>query len=96
MKFNPGRFSGKKYVKQVSFSKAVLWKDRQISLSTRITSQFKNRGTEEVIFEDERKNERWIAKVSDLRKMAVLKKEGQETQFYFPITAFKVQKIHKL
>ena len=94
-KFNAGTFEGNKYIKRVNFSKAVLWKDRQISLNTSVTSQFKSRGTELIIFEDERKNERWTASVSELRAVAVLKTEGQEKQFYFPISAFKVSKIHK-
>jgi len=95
MKFNHGTFRGKKYIKRVDFSKAVLWKDKQISLNRLITNQFKIRGTEWVIFEDERKNERWSASVSELREVRVLKKEGQEEQFYFPISVFKVSKIRK-
>ena len=96
MRFNTGKFVGNKYIKQVSFSKAVLWKDRQISLNTNITMQFKIRGTTEVVFEDERKNERWIATVDELRAVKILKQEGQEKQFYFPISVFKVNKIRKI
>ena len=93
MKFNPGKFVGNKYIKQVSFSKAVLWKDRQISLNDSITRQFKPRGIEFVVFEDERKNERWTATVETLRTWKERKQEGQEAQFYFPISVFKKEKI---
>ena len=55
--------------------------------------QFKERGTELVIFEDERKNERWSASVLELQAVAILKTEGQEEQFYYPINVFKVSKM---
>lgn len=94
MKFNIGVFDleAKTYTKKVSFNKAVLWKDKQISLNRAVTVQFKKFGTETVIFIDEVKKERWTASVEKLRECATLKKEGQEPQFYFPITAFKQEK----
>jgi hypothetical protein len=95
MKFNQGKFIGNKYVKQVEFSRAVLWKDKQISLNITITNQFKEKGVELVIFEDARKNERWTAIIDALRETKVLKTEGQEKQWYFPINIFKVTQIKR-
>ncbi len=95
MTINLGEFVGNKYIKKVNFSKAVLWKDKQISLNTIVTRQFKAYATSVVIFEDERKGERWTATVDKLRANKIFKKEGQEEQFYFPISVFKVSKIRK-
>ena len=95
MIFNLGRFEGNKYIKRVNFSKAVLWKDKQISLRADVCNQIRERGVEFIVFEDERKNQRWTASVSELREVAVRKTEGQEEQFYFPIGIFKVGKMRK-
>ena len=95
MKFNQGKFIGDKYIKRVNFSKAVLWKDRQISLHPAIVRQFGERGTAFVIFEDKQKNERWTASVSELQAVETLKMEGQEQQFYYPISVYKVSKIQE-
>lgn len=96
MKFNAGKFEGNKYIKRVNFSKAVLWKAKEISLRTDVVSQFKIHGTEIVIFEDEQKNERWTASVSELHSAGVRKTEGQEEQFYYPTSVFKVSKIKEI
>lgn len=96
MKFNKGKFEGNKYIKRVSFSKAVLWKNKEISLPPIIVHRFKTSATTVVMFEDERKNERWSASVSELERVGQLKKEGQEPQFYYPIAAFKVSKIKEV
>lgn len=92
-KINTGSFNGKIYTKIVSFSKAVLWKDRQISLPVHICNRMLELGIETVIFIDRKKGEQWEASVDDLRKSKILKKEGQEPQFYFPIEIFKIKKI---
>ena len=96
MKFNKGTFEGNKYIKRVNFSKAVLWKSKEISLRTDIVKQFNKRGTEIVIFEDERKNERWTASVLELEMASVLKTEGQERQYYYPTSVFRVSKIKEV
>src|SRR3990167_7590949 len=93
LKYNPGIWDGHKYIKKVKFAKDVLWKDKQISLNHISTSQFKERGTELVIFEDDKKNERWTATGDALREVKILKTEGQEQQWYFPIEVFKIDKI---
>lgn len=93
MKFNTGRFVGDRYIKKVSFSKAVLWKDREISLSPAITCQFKPRGIKWIIFEDEYKNERWKVSYERAKKVAYKKKVGQEVQYYMPISVFEKEPI---
>lgn len=95
-RFNTGQFKGTTYTKKVSFAGAVLWKDKQISLNLAITNLFKTNKTETVIFEDESRNERWTASVDELRVVRILKTEGQERQFYFPISVFKVTPIKKV
>jgi len=90
---NTGTFEKDKYVKKVQFSKAVLWKDRQISLPPSITKQFKLKGTKFIIFEDLKKNERWSVDYKTAKANAILKQEGQESQFYLPIEIFDVSEI---
>lgn len=87
---NRGKFIGNTYFKEVNFSKAVLWKDKQISLSPTITKQFRNRGTKKIIFQDNKKREQWIVDIDTARKYKIYKKEGQEYQFYLPISIFHV------
>lgn len=86
---NYGRFEKDRFIKQVRFSKAVLWKSREISLSRVTTVAFKPKGIKYVVFEDPVKNERWTASLDDLRPVARFKREGQEEQYYFPIAVFK-------
>lgn len=92
-RMNLGSFIGDTYVKRVKFSKAVLWKSREISISPMITSQFKYKNTKYVVFEDVDKNERWRIAVDSMRSVATLKTEGQERQWYIPIEAFEVSKL---
>lgn len=89
-KFNAGKFLKNFYVKHVKFSKAVLWKDKQISLNTLVTRRFKEMGVDTVVFIDDDKNEKWVATVDQLREVQVLKQVGQEKQLYFPIEVFTV------
>jgi len=89
---NYGIFNGDTYTKIVKFSKAVLWKDRQIPLPGIVAKQFKSRGIKTVIFQDDSKKERWIADTDKLRDVAVYKQVGQEAQFYLPISVFKKER----
>lgn len=93
MKINQGKFEGDTYIKQVLFSKAVLWKTREISLTPEIVKQFKWREIKTVIFEDRKKGEIWTADVDKLRDHYNLKQVGQEKQYYFPIEIFKRVKL---
>jgi hypothetical protein len=86
---NKGKFIGDTYQKNVDFSKAVLWKTREISIPPDICRQMLINGTKEVWFTDRKKGQKWVAEVSMLRGKSVLKKEGQEPQRYFPIELFK-------
>lgn len=92
---NKGRFIKNKYIKNVEFSRAVLWKTREISLPPYIANQFKHRKTKEIIFDDRIKGERWKASYDTLKEHHTFKKEGQEYQYYFPIDVFKKTKIKK-
>lgn len=94
-KFNPGTFKDDVYEKEVDWNKAVLWRDRSISLSPVITSQFKARGTTLVRFIDKIKKIRHEATVDELRANKTLKQVGQEAQFYFPISIFKATPLTK-
>lgn len=92
-KMNYGRYEKDRFIKVVQFSKAVLWKSREISLSRLTCANFKVKGTKYVIFEDPKKNERWVATLDELRPYAKYKREGQEEQYYFPIHVFKKEPI---
>ena len=94
MKINEGKFVNKNYVKSVSFSKAVLWKSRQISLNPKIVNKIKRDKCVWIIFEDWRKNEKWGILVEDFIKNAVLKTESQEKQWYINIDLFKKKPIY--
>lgn len=87
---NLGKFKEDTYQKRVTFSKAVLWKDRAISLPPEVVKQFKPRGVKWVEFIDIKKNERWRCDVDTLREHYDYKQVGQEPQYYFPIELFKV------
>lgn len=88
MKINLGKVIGRKYKKQVSFSKAVLWKDRQISINKKVVEEWIPK-VDFIEFEDRGKQEIWIAEVEKVKKSWIFKKEGQEYQYYIPIEVFK-------
>lgn len=92
-KMNYGRFEKDRFIKQVRFSKAVLWKSREISLPRVTCVAFKPKGVKYVVFEDLVKNERWIASLDVLRPVTKFKREGQEEQYYFPIEVFEKEPI---
>jgi len=92
---NIGAIKGKKYIKYVDFSKAVLWKDRQISLSRGAGRAIMKNNVEKIEFIDRKKGEKWSAPVSKVRASATLKQVGQEEQHYIPIEVFKVEKMGK-
>lgn len=90
-KINYGAFKGEVYEKFVNFSQAVLWKDRQISLPPEVVKQFKPKGVKTVVFIDEKGKEKWTVDVDTLRANHTFKQEGQEPQYYFPISIFKIE-----
>lgn len=93
MGFNHGAFNGEVYEKIVDWNKAVLWKDREISLNPSITQQFGPRGIKLVRFIDKKKGSAFEATVDSLRGQAKRKIVGQEEQLYFPIAFFKERKL---
>lgn len=95
MKINSGIFLKYAYVKRVSFRKAVLWKDKQISLNPRIVSQIKSKGIKKIIFEDTDKNEQWSISATTFFNNAQLRQVGQEKQWYIGIGLFDKSAIVK-
>lgn len=87
---NKGNFIGDTYKKRVSFSKAVLWKDRQISLPPSVVNEISRRNVQWVEFEDIGKGEVWKCSVEILQNNFEFKQVGQEAQYYFPIELFTV------
>lgn len=90
---NYGVFRGETYTKKVSFSKAVLWFKRQLSLRADIMNRIKNEGIKKIVFVDEVKGERWIFKTSKVLSKMTLQAVGQEEQYYFPIDICKKEKF---
>ena len=78
-------YVSKTYIKYVNFSKAVLWKDRQLSLPLPVISTIEKAGIEKIIFIDNNKNEKWMFDTKDVLQRGLQKSVGQEPQWYFPI-----------
>lgn len=96
MKINQGKIENGRYIKQVEFSKAVLWKDKQISLNPDIINNLLLNKVLEIWFEDQKKNERWSISLSDFIHNSLLKTVGQEKQYYTPISLFDREIIRKI
>ena len=84
-RINRGIFANKQYTKYVSFNKAVLWKDRELSLPIAIIAGFNAYNTDQAVFIDRGRGEKWIFRVVDIRAKGGRKVVGQEEQWYFPI-----------
>jgi len=83
---NQGVFKENRYFKKVQFSKAVLWKDRELSLPKNIVNKIiENKNIKEIKFIDELKDETWIFERKKFLASIYLKQVGQEPQYYFPI-----------
>ncbi len=91
---NQGKLVGVTYIKSVSFAKAVLWKDRAISLTPAIVARISGKA-KLIVFEDAVKNERWTVSMENFLKNSTRKKVGQEEQYYCPISLFRVEPIVK-
>ncbi len=90
MNINQGIFKEDKYIKKVQFSKAVLWKDRELSLGRPIVEKIEeNKNIKEIHFIDDIKRETWIFKRDDILDGSYLKQVGQEPQYYFSIQSAK-------
>ena len=89
-RINQGSFLKDKYIKRVVFSKAVLWKDRELSLGKPIVAKIKaNKDIKTIEFVDDTKKETWVFKRSDILDGSYLKQVGQEPQYYFSIQSAK-------
>ena len=85
MKINKGKIEKNIYVKYVSFSKAVLWMTKELSLRINIIEELKIKKIKKLYFIDKKKKERWSFKLEDVLREGEKWKYGQETQWYFPI-----------
>jgi len=92
VKINQGKIVGNMYVKRVSFSKAVLWKDREISIHKDIAEKWLTNHIKFVRFIDMGKGEEWTANLDKVKKSWKLKQVGQEPQYYIPIEIFSIKK----
>ena len=90
---NYGMFTSTLYIKKVVFSKAVLWHTRQLSLREDIMDRIRKEAIKKIVFIDELKGEKWTFRTEKVFSKMVLKKEGQESQYYFPIDLAKREKI---
>ena len=66
MKINRGWFFGDEYTKNVKFSKAVLWKDRELSLPIYIMDKILKENVHTIIFKDPSKKEKWVFKADEV------------------------------
>lgn len=82
---NKGKFTDGLYVKYVSINKAVLWRDREISLPVDIIGRIKAEGIKKILFIDKSKKQAWGFLTKRVLETMELKKVGQESQYYFPI-----------
>lgn len=90
---NYGNFKKSSYTKKVSFSKAILWHTRQISLRKDIMDQILLRDLKFIVFFDYGKMESLVFKVENVYLKMELKQVGQEEQYYFPIDIANKKKI---
>ncbi len=92
---NKGEIKGNTYIKYVNFSKAVLWRDRMISINKDVAEYWLTESIKFIIFIDRDKGELWKARVDKVKKNWKLKKVGQEPQYYIPIEVFQIKEILK-
>ena len=92
---NRGIFAKDQYTKYVEFSKAVLWKDKELSLPKYIIAGFAAHNTKRVVFIDTHKKEKWIFHAIDIISFGKLKTVGQEEQVYFRIDMAEKEEVFK-
>jgi len=95
--FKLGNVNGKivpiEYIKYVRFAKAVLWKDKELSLPVLVFHKIENLNLPYAVFIDRIKKEAWYFKTTDIREHGKVKTEGQEPQYYFPIELARKENI---
>ena len=92
-KVNTGRIEGEVYYKTINASKAVLWKDRQLSLPPEVINSIVTQQVKKMIFMEVKNMERWIFNTKDVLANMKLKEVGQEKQYYFSIDLAKRDKM---
>lgn len=95
-KINLGQFNGTVYAKYLDLNKAVLWKDRQLSIPKFVFMGLTANSSTEMRFIDRGKGEMWIFDVAKVKAAGEWKQVGQEEQFYFPIELAKKVEIQKV
>lgn len=94
MIINTGFINSKgEYEKHISFAKAVLWKDKQLSLRPDVIKEIRARGVSKLRFVDKEKGEVWVFNFYDVERNMKLKQVGQEEQFYFNIDLRNTEKL---
>lgn len=78
-------YEKKIYTKFVQFSKAVLWKDRQLSIPLPLQRLLQDAEVTKLYFIDPQKSEQWEFDFEKVNQMGERKMVGQEPQWYFPI-----------
>ena len=91
-KINKGEIIGNTYYKNVNFSKAVLWRDREISLHKDVGDYWLTDKIKFIKFIDRSRNESWTTRVDRVKKVWKLRQVGQEPQYYIPIEVFITKK----
>lgn len=92
-KINRGKFNGDIYAKYVDFSKAVLWKDRELSVPRIVLMGINAYNSEEMRFIDINKGEMWVFSTPEVLAKGHWKVVGQEEQWYFPIDLAEKRKL---
>ena len=97
-KMNIGRLiktkSGKTaYIKSVDWNKAVLWKNREISLNPKVVMEHLPMA-DLIIFIDNIKNKCWAITKEKVKQIWQLKKIGQEPQYYWSIDEMVMKDIN--
>jgi len=92
-KINKGKFNGDIYAKYVDFSKAVLWKDRELSVPRLVLMGMNAYNTQEMRFIDIKKGEMWVFNPPEVIAKGHWKVVGQEEQWYFPIDIAEKRKL---
>jgi len=96
VKVNKGYFFGDTYNKTVNFSKAVLWKDRELSVPLDVWERIKRDDIKVLNFKDPKKKELWQFSTHKAELLGVKKRVGQEEQWYFPIVIADISKYETL
>lgn len=84
-KINKGFIKGDRYIKYIDPSMAVLWKTRELSLRPEIISNLMLSKVKEMVFINYNTYIGWVFKVDKIIDNMILKKVGQEEQYYFGI-----------